>query len=111
MIGSYKEQIDILQTQVIIDGDLAQQQISDISELVSKTYNKKTHKSQFQPVEGGDRYYKIVNLADTIAYQLRNLYLNLAEGKKGPYDERRVQFNLMQRPKKEGNKYVNRRLS
>ena len=103
---SYSDVIDIKKTALLIDGCPLPSVQEDIHKIFSKTYGK-ISKSQIQFIDEADKYYKVVNAADSIAYQLNRAYKDVLEGKKGPFDSRRISFQILGDSKKEKRqKYV-----
>jgi len=100
LINSYKGKIDIQKTTVIVDGFPLPSVQEDIHQILSKNYGKKLSKSQIQFIDEADKYYGVVNVADSIAYQLNKAYNDIVEGKTGPFDERRVDFHIINDSKK-----------
>ncbi len=100
LINSYKEKIDIRKTTVIIDGCPLPSVQEDIHQILSKNYGKKLSKSQIQFIDEADKYYRVVNSADSLAYQLNKAYRDIVEGKSGPFDNRRIDFHVIQDSKK-----------
>ncbi len=100
LINSYKGKIEIQKTTVIVDGCPLPSVQEDIHQILSKNYGKKLSKSQIQFIDEADKYYKVVNSADGLAYQLNKAYKDIVEGKSGPFDDRRVDFHIINDPRK-----------
>ncbi len=95
LINSYNNKIDIEKTKIIVDGSPPPSVNEDIHFVLSKTYGKNLSRSQIQFIDEADKYYNIVNVADSIAYQLNKAYSDVIEGKGGPFEEKRVNFDLV----------------
>ena len=95
LIKGHISEIDLRRTIVLVDGEAASQTTKDLEGMVSKDFGEKVSRSQFQFIEEGDIFYPVINLADRVAYQLYLIYKNISSDTQGPFDDRRVPFDIM----------------
>jgi len=103
LVSSYMGKINIKETTVLVDGSPLLSVQEDVHCILSKNYGERLSKSQIQFIDEADKYYGVVNLADSLAYQLNKSYRDIPENRIGPFEKNRVQFRVINESKR-GNK-------
>ena len=103
LVNSYMGKINIRETTILVDGSPQLSVQEDVHRILSKNYREKLSKSQIQFIDEADKYYGVVNLADSLAYQLNRAYRDIPEHRLGPFEKNRVQFRIISESKR-GNK-------